>query len=106
MPCRDYQSDWGNNNYADKEKIDKLAAMLCTACRCIENSEKGIDSILEYKYGERVFQWWERHKESDRLAAIELQKTLEREKAFNKMIKKLSSAEIDIINDLAGHSIL
>ena len=92
MPCRDYEDDWGTRNQSQHEKIDKLAAMLCACCELIESKNINVP--------QKAYEWWERHQENDRLAAIEQTERKKQRALVNSALVKLSPEEKEALQNI------
>ena len=62
MPCRDYDTDYVNNELS--AKCDKLTRMLCETLSKIESLNNFADTKLILS--EETMDWWNKHKEADK----------------------------------------
>ena len=74
MPCRSYPEDFPEEmEKMTKEKLDIVSRIACKALQHIEDSNDGLE-VLILKDPE-IADWWSAHKEADRKAAQEHERT-------------------------------
>ena len=98
MPCRDYETDWGNSSSNSevtrlKEQADRLARI---ACKAMDELEKNKVEDFLLLQDEEVRTWWKAHKEADAKAAAErkAKRAAAAEKARLTKIKKELLAQL------------
>ncbi len=104
MPCKNYEDD--HSLELSNDLNDNLTKYLCETMKYIIG-DSGVEITADMLYGDiglsiELSEWYTQHLEDD---AIEL----ERQKAsklyrkrFNKLMKKLTKKEIDILLDLGA----
>jgi hypothetical protein len=85
MPCRSYEDEYPvpgryRNEITLKENNDKLAALLCEACKLVDSSG--------YKMSNKLQEWWDAHQEADKKAQELEEKRLMADLAKQQNIKR------------------
>ena len=104
MPCQDYQ-DSDQYLYEEcKEKLDKVTALLCKVCSCMESAEDMYNPIQTGDDPELIG-WWENHKKQDAKRMIDEQAEKERKRAIEEKAvrrQQLIDSMTDEQKDLLG----
>ena len=100
MPCRDY--DYGHERRAEniksgitelRVKLDNVTNMLCTLCKRIEEAvaRRNLSHVVyeAHLLDNEIRNWWETHKENDRIRKAELRKIA---------LAKLTAEEIEALS--------
>ena len=90
MPCRSYDDYDVSAEYA--RKLDGMAAMLCTVCTYLEQSNLPIPGAAAV--------WWKNHKAADKAAAEAERKRESNRRKKKNALTKLTEEEIKLLGIL------
>lgn len=99
MPCRDYDTTYDSgSSYSEqqlKQQCDRLARIACKAMEALEKDGHADFLLLK---DDEVREWWNKHKEADRLHREE-EARKRREREEKKRLKKVKEELLNRLTD-------
>lgn len=102
MPCRDYEDSYsyGHNSSQENKDLrkqnDRLARIACKVLTSLEELDRE-ELLLQILSDQEVREWWEKHKEADRIARIAREATERKARIKRDALAKLTDEEKKVL---------